>query len=114
MKHTFSLSLTLLALMFFSVAVLSQTPSTALRIEPSRDGTRSNSVKKSIPATPGEISTEIAEALSVIENRHVDGKTLNYNELFKTTIDTMLHTLDPHSTRPDTRLLREFRIRSLA
>ncbi len=109
MKHTFSLSLTLLAMMFFSVAVFSQTPSAALRVEPSRDGTRSNSVKKSIPVKPEEISTDIAEALSAIENNHVDGKALNYNELFKTTIDTMLHTLDPHSNYFDAKDNEQFR-----
>jgi carboxyl-terminal processing protease len=49
------------------------------------------------------------EALSVIEGAYVDGKALNYNEVFKTSIDSMLHTLDPHSNYFDAKDNEQFK-----
>ncbi len=60
-------------------------------------------------ATVQVIKDDIKEALAVIESSHVDGRALNYNEGFKTTIDTMLHTLDPHSNYFDARDNEQFR-----
>ena len=47
--------------------------------------------------------------LSLIETNHVKGKGLDYNELFKSSIDTMLHTLDPHSNYFDAKEFEQFR-----
>lgn len=55
------------------------------------------------------IEADVAEALTLIEDNHVEGKNLNYNELFKTAIDSMLHTLDPHSNYLDAKEFEEFR-----
>lgn len=43
------------------------------------------------------ISRDFSEALEIIRKNHVDGKTANYNDLTKSSIDAMLHVLDPHS-----------------
>lgn len=43
------------------------------------------------------ITQDFSEALEVIRKNYVDGKTVNYNDLTKSAIDSMLHTLDPHS-----------------
>jgi carboxyl-terminal processing protease len=59
----------------------------------------------SVEAVKGNIS----EALSVIEQNYVDGKSLNYNDVFKTSIDSMLHTLDPHSNYFDPKEFEQFR-----
>lgn len=56
-----------------------------------------------------DIELDIAEALSLIETNHVKGKNLDYNDLFKTSIDTMLHTLDPHSNYFDANEAEQFR-----
>jgi carboxyl-terminal processing protease len=45
----------------------------------------------------------------LIESNHVKGKKLDYNELFKTSIDKMLHTLDPHSNYFDAKEFEQFR-----
>ena len=45
----------------------------------------------------GNISQDFSDALEIIRKNHVDGKNVNYNELTKSAIDSMLHTLDPHS-----------------
>ena len=44
------------------------------------------------------IKSDLAEALSVIQANHIDGKKLDYNSIFKTSISGMLSVLDPHST----------------
>lgn len=56
-----------------------------------------------------DIEVDVAEALSVIESNYVSGKKLNYNELFKSTIDRMLHALDPHSNYFDAKEFEQFR-----
>jgi carboxyl-terminal processing protease len=44
------------------------------------------------------VRTDLGEALSVIENNYIDGKKLDYNSVFKSSISGMLTSLDPHST----------------
>jgi carboxyl-terminal processing protease len=81
--------------------------------------TSQTSPKASTDAKPGASTTkkvtsetieqEMAEALTLIQDNYVGGKSLDYNELFKTTIETMLHTLDPHSNYFDAKEFEEFR-----
>ncbi len=94
--------------MFFSLSTRAQTPSIADRLAPQSDETHSVT-KKDGPVTPVNIKADMIEALSVIENAHINGKDINYNELFKETIDTMLHTLDPHSNYFDAKDNEQFR-----
>jgi carboxyl-terminal processing protease len=68
------------------------------------------SAPKSTKAVSVEnIEQDVAEALSVIESNHVVGKKMNYNEVFKSSIDGMLHTLDPHSNYFDAKEFEQFR-----
>ena len=66
------------------------------------------------PSTPGRRSTRVIpgsaiavverdfdEALSVIQENYIDGKGLDYNSLFKSSIIGMLRSLDPHSNYYD-------------
>lgn len=55
------------------------------------------------------IEQDVAEALSVIEASHFTGKKVNYNEVFKASIDGMLHSLDPHSNYFDAKEFEQFR-----
>ncbi len=48
--------------------------------------------------SPTMIRTDLGEALSVIQTNHIDGKKLDYNSVFKSSINGMLNVLDPHST----------------
>jgi carboxyl-terminal processing protease len=59
--------------------------------------------------TVEKIEQDVAEALSVIESSHVGGSKLDYNEVFKSSIDGMLHTLDPHSNYFDAKEFEQFR-----
>ncbi len=73
-------------------------------------------LNKAAPPAPArrEVTTDVvkqdmAEALSVIENNYVGGKSLNYNDVVKVSIDSMLHTLDPHSNYFDPKEFEAFK-----
>jgi len=51
--------------------------------------------------TGGMIKSDVAEALSVIQSNYIDGRKLDYNSIFKSSIRGMLSVLDPHSTYLD-------------
>ena len=59
--------------------------------------------------TTETIEQDMAEALTVIQDNYVGGKNLDYNELFKSSIESMLHVLDPHSNYFDAKDFEEFR-----
>ncbi|HEX2640789.1 MAG TPA: S41 family peptidase [Pyrinomonadaceae bacterium] len=61
------------------------------------------------PVSVERIESDVAEALSVIESNHVVGSKIDYNELFKSSMDSMLHTLDPHSNYFDAKEFEQFR-----
>lgn len=50
------------------------------------------------PVTANVVRSDLGEALSVIQGNHIDGKKLDYNSVFKSSINGMLNVLDPHST----------------
>ncbi len=59
--------------------------------------------------TTDKIGLDVAEALTLIQDNHVGGKNIDYNELFKSSITSMLHTLDPHSNYFDAKEFEQFR-----
>ncbi len=81
---------------------------TASKINPkTSDAIKTTKSKK--PVTTENIEKDVAEALTLIEDNYVGGKKLDYNDLFKTAIDNMLHTLDPHSNYFDAKEFDQFR-----
>jgi carboxyl-terminal processing protease len=58
------------------------------------------SVTTSGKTTPSgsTIKSDVSEALSVIQSNYIDGRKLDYNSIFKSSISGMLSVLDPHST----------------
>lgn len=60
-------------------------------------------------ASTAGIERELAEALTIIEDNHVDGRGLDYNRTFKGAINGMLRSLDPHSNYYDSREFDEMR-----
>ncbi len=73
--------------------------------------TKESSVKTAPakPVTVEMIRNDLKEALSVIQGNYAADKPLDYNELFKSSIDTMLHTLDPHSNYFDAKEFEQFK-----
>lgn len=58
------------------------------------------STSKSAVTVAG-LKSDVTEALSVIQDNHIDGKKLDYNAIFKSSISGLLTSLDPHSTYLD-------------
>ncbi|MEP6921648.1 MAG: S41 family peptidase [bacterium] len=48
--------------------------------------------------TSAVVKNDLSEALGVIQTNYIDGKKLDYNSVFKSSITGMLNVLDPHST----------------
>lgn len=92
--------LTVLLLVFSLIApgvILAQRPSGVL------DG-RGPGRGRSRAATDPKLTAiqrDFDEALKMIQEQYVDGKKLNYNEVFKASIIGMLRSLDPHSNYYD-------------
>lgn len=53
------------------------------------------------------ITQDFSDALELIRSNYVDGKRLDLNELTKSTLTGMLHSLDPHSNYFDAKDYRE-------
>ena len=95
-----------IVLLFSGVSAQNQTAS---KIKPS-DVTAAKPINKTnSPVSLEKIEKDVAEVLTLIEDNHVNGKKLDYNDLFKASIDKMLHTLDPHSNYFDAKEFEQFR-----
>ncbi len=66
-------------------------------ITPERSTTGVTTTGKTAPSGSA-IKSDLSEALSVIQSNYIDGRKLDYNAIFKSSISGMLSVLDPHST----------------
>ena len=105
-RFTLSGSFLLTAILFSSVFAQTTTVS---KNNPDNSKEIISTAKTTKPVTVEKIESDVAEALTIIESNHVKGKKLDYNSLFKSSIDSMLHTLDPHSNYFDSKEFEEFR-----
>src|SRR5256885_6594663 len=55
------------------------------------------------------VEEDFAEALTIIQDNYVESDKLDYNTIFKSSINGMLHTLDPHSSYLDRDEFNEYR-----
>ena len=58
---------------------------------------------------PEKVKESVIEALAIIEKNHINGKNLNYADVFKWSITAALHTLDPYSTYYDAKGFAELK-----
>ena len=86
-----------LALLVPALIFAQQSRSARRTTTPERSSNVNPSAGKGTPSTP-VIKNDLSEALSVIQANHIDGKKLDYNSVFKSSISGMLSVLDPHST----------------
>ena len=108
MKQRFNAFLSISVLLILVTAGFGQVSSTATADKSHRqDGGPATQPKRVVQVE--DIEKEVSEALSAIQNNYVGAKTLNYNDLFKASIDSMLHTLDPHSNYFDAKEFEQFR-----
>lgn len=90
----------LIALLLVPVFIFAQQNRSARRTTgttPERSASSSPSSGKAVASAP-MIKSDLSEALSVIQANYIDGKKLDYNAIFKSSISGMLSVLDPHST----------------
>jgi carboxyl-terminal processing protease len=85
------------ALALPALIIAQQTRSARRAGTPDRSTTGVSSNGKASPSAP-VIKSDLAEALAVIQSNHIDGRKLDYNAIFKSSISGMLSVLDPHST----------------
>ncbi|HEY6660048.1 MAG TPA: S41 family peptidase [Pyrinomonadaceae bacterium] len=87
----------------FVIAQKTQTPSgtTSSGTNPGTGlpGRRPN--RAASTAATAAVERDFDEALRMIQEQYVDGKKLNYNDVFKSSIIGMLRSLDPHSNYYD-------------
>jgi len=55
---------------------------------------KANKAKKLLDA---RVAADFSDALEVIRDNYIDGKKIDYNELTKSSVNSMLRSLDPHS-----------------
>jgi carboxyl-terminal processing protease len=108
-RKSFTLFCNLLLIISIATASFAQT-GTASKAAPAapKEKVATSTTTKS-PVTVEKIEQDMAEALTVIQDSYVGGKKLNYNDLIKSSIDSMLHTLDPHSNYFDAKEFEQFR-----
>ncbi len=80
------------------VIILAQQNPSARRNNPERPAPGANAPTNKSIVSPTMIKSDLGEALSVIQANYIDGKKLDYNSVFKSSINGMLNVLDPHST----------------
>jgi carboxyl-terminal processing protease len=69
---------------------------------PAGPTTPSRRSARTAPSSPiAVVERDFDEALSVIQEHYIDGRGLDYNSLFKSSIIGMLRSLDPHSNYYD-------------
>ena len=98
----------LITILFISSIGFAQTTATSSKFDPNHKTDVSAKPTLATPVTPAKIQSDLKEALSVVQDNYVGAKTLNYNDVFKSSIDSMLHTLDPHSNYFDAKEFEQF------
>jgi carboxyl-terminal processing protease len=88
--------------------IAQQTRSARRATTPDRPAPTGASTTRSSVTGPA-IKSDLAEALAVIQSNHIDGRKLDYNAIFKSSISGMLSVLDPHSTYFDPAEYASFR-----
>jgi carboxyl-terminal processing protease len=86
-----------IALAIPALIIAQQNRSARRATSPDRPAPTGGAATRTGPTGPA-IKSDIAEALAVIQSNHIDGRKLDYNAIFKSSISGMLSVLDPHST----------------
>jgi len=83
----------------FAGSIFSQQTGSTRRQPGSTPNSRAVVPSSSAPqvVTQATVKNDLSEALSVIQDNYIDGKKLDYNSIFKSSINGMLTVLDPHS-----------------
>jgi carboxyl-terminal processing protease len=99
----YSVAISFLLALSFSANIYAQQTGSARRQpgNPPEASTAPNKTGSGARVSGAVLKSDVAEALSVIQDNYIDGKKLDYNSIFKSSISGMLNVLDPHSTYLD-------------
>ncbi len=108
MKHSHTRLFALIAVLFTSTFAFGQGQSSTARND--IDRTAGLAAKPEVKVVTSDvIQREMREALAVIKENYGGTKALDYNEVVKSSIDSMLHALDPHSNYFDAKEFDQFK-----
>ena len=96
------------ALALPALIIAQQNRSARRATPPDRGSNGASPSGRTSPSAPA-IKSDLSEALAVIQTNHIDGRQLDYNAIFKSSISGMLSVLDPHSTYFDPAEYASFR-----
>ena len=96
-----------IALALPALIIAQQSRSARRTTPPDRTSNSGGTNSKNITAPV--VKSDLSEALAVIQTNHIDGRKLDYNAIFKSSISGMLSVLDPHSTYFDPAEYASFR-----
>ena len=109
MRKSFTLFCNLLLIFSIATTTFAQTATASKAVPGASREKIAVPANKTNPVTVEKIEQDMSEALTVIQDNYVGGKKLDYNDLIKSSIDSMLHTLDPHSNYFDAKEFEQFR-----
>lgn len=101
MRTRFYLPIVVIFLFILSASIYSQQPGSARRPANSPTDTAATKASANSRVSGAVVKSDVQEALSLIQDNYIDGKKLDYNTIFKSSISGMLNVLDPHSTYLD-------------
>jgi carboxyl-terminal processing protease len=99
----------LIAILFTSTFVLAQGQSSTAKKEIDRAAGSAAGKPVAKAVTSDAIQREMREALALITENYGGTKAVDYNEVVKSSIDSMLHALDPHSNYFDAKEFEQFK-----
>lgn len=102
MKKLFAIFPTILLL------ALTAFPQNNVAVKTAPNSKDTTAAKSNVPVTTERIQQDVIEALSIIQQNAVGGKNIDSTNLFKSSIEGMLHTLDPHSNYFDAKETEQF------
>lgn len=109
MRHRFFLLAGGLLLVALSLPTFTYAQQNPPAPPPPASVARGRMISTTNAAASAIIERDVAEALTVIQDNYVDGNKVDYDAVFKSSINGMLHSLDPHSNFLDREEFDEFR-----
>ncbi|MEP6568617.1 MAG: S41 family peptidase [Acidobacteriota bacterium] len=111
MRTRYYLAAVIALVLTLSASLYSQQANSARQTNNPAGAPAAAGAKSTVSSRPNGavVKGDVSEALSVIQANYIDGRKLDYNTIFKSSISGMLKALDPHSTYLDKTDFEEFK-----
>ena len=108
-KHSNTSFFALVAILFISTFLFAQEQNSTANLDSGKGAGNVAAKAETRVVTPDVIQREMREALALIKENYGGAKKVDYNEVVKASIDSMLHALDPHSNYFDAKEFEQFK-----